>query len=108
MNICVDLGSVKSVDAVSVDAKSVSRYTYDPETHILTVPCLTTTAKLLTVTELREDGSLYFSTYQLEWDSENGYSAHVVYSNRDLLKSFLMILNMILQAIKNLLTPAPV
>ena len=50
-DIVVDLGSVKNVSSVILGISKCNNYSFDPETHTLTVPCSYVGEKLLTVTD---------------------------------------------------------
>ena len=88
-NIRVDLGGVKKVTGVMVNGLPVLSAKYDAETHILTVPSVTTKASSMVVTELREDGSLYLATYRLSFNKKaGGYTAYRLYATRNVWELF--------------------
>lgn len=101
-NISVDLGSVKSVSNVRVNSDPVNLYHYDSESHTLTVPYLTTDAETLTVTEIREDGSVYVAVYTLEWNLTDGYRAQILYNNKNIIQTLLNILKLLFSLFSNL------
>lgn len=72
--IGIELGSAKSVKSVLVDAKDVKNYSFDADTHTLTVNVDYETAKLMTVTYVGANGATYSATYKLSY-GDNGYTA---------------------------------
>lgn len=101
-DIVVDLGSVKDVSSVVVGGQIVSGYTFDKETHTLTVPCDSTTERVMTVTEKREDGSVYLAMYQLSY-GEDGYTAYRMYATRNVTETFTNIIRSIWSVCKSII-----
>ena len=102
----VDLGGVKNVTSVAVNniPKLCSTYSYNEETHILKVFNLCPLANSLTVNYTTENGTKGSVTYKLTL-GRDGYSAHRIFSTKDLSKTITGILNMpskIFDLIKNL------
>ena len=81
-DIVLDLGSVNSVSSVTVDGYIVRDYSFDADSHTLTVPYGSAAAKNITVTENR-GSAVYLVSYRLTWNG-NGYDAYRLYSTRDL------------------------
>ena len=105
--IVADLGPVREVSSVLLDGKAVTNWTYDKAAHELTVPCLTTLAKTLTVTERRDNGT-YVSVYSLSWTLRDGYTAKQLYTTQDaaatgvsLTKTAVSVIKTVASAVKN-------
>lgn len=100
-DIVIDLGSVGSIGSVKVDGMTVNNYSFDSETHTLTIPYSYTTARSVTVTENRSDGSVYLVSYTLTW-GENGYTAHRTFVTKDAKLTFTRIVDYIRNAIRKI------
>ena len=84
-DIVIDLGGVNKVSSVTVDKTPVKDYSFDAESHTLTIPYSSKTAEFVTVTEARENAT-YLATYRVVWN-DDGYDAYRLYATRDLLGS---------------------
>lgn len=78
--IKVDLGRFTKVDCVRVDG--VKRKNYSMDGYVLNVPCNRRTAKEMTVSVVKEDGTITVMTYKLKYD--NGYTARRTYVTNDI------------------------
>lgn len=100
-DISIDLGSVKDVSSVTVGGKIVKDYSFNSETHTLTVPYDSKDVKLVTVTEKRENGT-YLATYQLSWSDDDGYTAYRMIASRNVFETVTTILNPFLSFFKSI------
>lgn len=100
-SIKTDLGPVRNVSSVLVDGKPLLLWKYDKATHELTVPYMSIRAKTLTVTEVKEDGSIYLSTYKLHWSLKDGYRATQVYVTLNVANTVAKLRNTVTDAIIN-------
>ncbi len=87
-NIRVDLGGASNISKVAVNGILLdkSKYSYDENSHVLTINNSTPLASTLTVTT--NDGKTIGTyTYQLSYKSDTCYTAYLMYYNRDVVKT---------------------
>jgi len=90
-DISIDLGSAKSIMAVTLGSTLVTDYTFDPATCTLTIPNKSLLQSVVTVTYRGPDkadgseGDICFATYQLSWKMGTGYVAYRLYTTKNVV-----------------------
>lgn len=97
--IKVDMGRFTEVSFVALDTKNVSGFTMDD--HVLTVPCGTTDAKILTVAAVK-DGTVSLMTYSLQY-GRDGYTAHRMYLSNDVMNTVITTIKSIVSMLADLI-----
>lgn len=83
--IKVDLGiiSQQAINYVSVNGIKLPRDAYSIQDYVLTIPNILLPANRLTVSAVGEDGKVYYSRYDLDYNLRAGYVATRIYSTTD-------------------------
>lgn len=87
--ITTDIGKYEKIDCVKINGKKVKNFTV--EDHVLTIPCCTKTAKNMTVSVVKEDGTITTMTYSLKYNK--GYTVRRTYVSNDLKGDIKTVIN---------------
>ena len=97
--IRIDLGAVKSVKSVLADEKAVKDYSFDPQTHTLTLPKRLNKAKSVLVTAEGMNGKTHLATYLIDHDKD-GASTYRLYSTVDAERTVSNAVNQVFSVVK--------
>ena len=83
--IKVDLGiiSQQAINYISVNGIKLPKDAYSIQDYVLTIPNILLPANRLTVSAVGEDGKVYYSRYDLDYNLRAGYVATRIYSTTD-------------------------